>query len=271
MANEDPTPQETKPVATTAREGMDPVLASALLQAQLRVRVALRTSTNTHHGYQYANSEEVITVGRDALGDASLAWSVEERLEFLPKDCGGACALLHLACSVIATGNGATHTINTLVPVVPGNGRPLDKAIFAARTEGISYALRDLLLIPRKDAPDASGRNDGSSKQRGPRTEPRDIGAVVKDIREVKGIRDLAAIVQAHRSAAGGALTDDDAATLETESVNRACAIIAEYTAPGQVTQASNTFKRNRPVNPENLEKIDRALRLAREKTGDAK
>lgn len=154
-------------------------LASALLKAQREVQAALKGSKNNFHNYKYASAEEVLTVGRDALNDAGLSlFPSAERIIPLPSgtpaEQGGATCLLH-AVYVLMHEGGETREIETHVPICPeqsskgGWARPLDKALFGARTESLGYVLRDLLLIPRVDAPDVSGRADrGERPQRQP-------------------------------------------------------------------------------------------------------
>lgn len=151
-------------------ETIDPKLAAALIKAQAEVKAALKTAENKFHNYKYASSEEVIIVGREALGNAELGmFPMSEDFEPLAQiddRCGGAVAVVKCKYLVMHT-SGATYTFSTDVPVVPERGkssgwsRPADKATFGARTEAVSYALRDLLLIPREDAPNVSGRQDG--------------------------------------------------------------------------------------------------------------
>lgn len=156
-------------------------ITGALLAAQKAVRTALKTSTNTHHGYRYASAEEIIVVGREALLDADLvfsACSAEYRaLPGGPAANGGANGHVRVVYE-LAHVSGQRRELVVEEAVVPtpstrdGWARPLDKAQFAARTEALGYALRDLLLIPRADAPDAGGRRDGAREER--RDERRD-------------------------------------------------------------------------------------------------
>lgn len=156
---------------------IDPILALAIVNAQRAVRSALKTSENKFHGYKYASAEEVLTVGREALNDNGLAMlPISEDFEpIAPIDdkCGGAVAMVRCKYLVIHE-SGSTYEFSTDVPVVPERGkssgwsRPADKATFSARTEALGYALRDLLLIPRQDAADVSGRADKG--QAGPGT-----------------------------------------------------------------------------------------------------
>lgn len=156
---------------------MDATLAAALVKAQRIVKAAEKSSTNTFHNYKYASAEEVIEVGGDALSTSGLAMMpVSEEVTMLDKalleGAGGAAAMLRATFRLVHE-SGANVTFITDVPVVPERGknsgwsRPLDKALFGARTEALSYALRDLLLIPREDAPDVSGRADRDRRRRG--------------------------------------------------------------------------------------------------------
>lgn len=165
MANENTSP------------GAKPLLPAALLKAQREVQAALKGSKNNFHNYKYASAEEVLTVGRDALNDAGLSlYPQSETIVPLPcgtpAEQGGATGLLRVVY-VLLHESGESREIETHVPICPeqsskgGWARPLDKALFGARTESLGYVLRDLLLIPRVDAPDVSGRADrGERPQR---------------------------------------------------------------------------------------------------------
>lgn len=158
---------------------MDPKLAMALLGAHKCVKSALKNSENKFHAYRYASAEEVIIVGREALNenDCFLSPVSEDFVPITPIDdkCGGAIALGKMKFVVTHAPSGAQHEFTTDVPVVAERGkssgwsRPADKAMFGARTEALGYAYRDLLSIPREDAPDVSGRADKGKA--GPGTE----------------------------------------------------------------------------------------------------
>lgn len=157
---------------------IDPVLALALVNAQREVKVALKGSTNSFHNYKYASAEEVLIVGREALNSNGLglfpASEDFEPIQPIDDKCGGAVALIRCKWNVVHE-SGAVYEFSTDVPVVPERGRssgwsrPADKAAFGARTEALGYALRDLLNIPRQDAPDVSGRHEKG--RAGPGTE----------------------------------------------------------------------------------------------------
>lgn len=161
----------------TEQRHMDPALAKALVDAQRIVSPAEKTSENTFHRYRYASSETIIEVAGVALEKCGLAMVpisliVELLAAGVEKVAGGAVAMLHATYALIHQ-SGASWSFVTDVPIIPelgkssGWSRPLDKALFAARTEALSYALRDALLIPREDAPDVSGRRDRGRREEG--------------------------------------------------------------------------------------------------------
>jgi ERF superfamily protein len=157
-------------------------LARALVAAQQAVDVAGKDATNKHHGYDYASAEEIVAVGSAALGASGLAFSEESSafepfaIELLrraergekpyPDGIGGALGVLTVVYE-LSHESGERRAIRHVFPVVPEKGRPLDKALAAARTECLAYALRGLLLMQRRAKgqrkarlPDVSGRGD---------------------------------------------------------------------------------------------------------------
>lgn len=147
-------------------------LPPAMLEAQRQVQAARKDSTNSFHGYKYASAEEVICVARDALNGAGLTFSfATAAFERFSSVLGKAVGVLHLSYQ-LEHSSGAARIVTSDIAVVLENGRDLDKAIFAARTESLGYALRDLLLIPRSDAPDVSGRDDSAAARQERRAEP---------------------------------------------------------------------------------------------------
>ncbi len=167
-----------------------PELAAALVKAQAEVKSALKTSVNDFHKYKYASAEQVLLVGRDALNENGLAM-IPEREDFEPRDLddkhGGAVAVVRCSYIVVHI-TGACFRFSTDVPVCPERGRqsgwsrPADKATFGARTEALGYALRDLLLIPREDAPDVSGRQDGGARREAPKAQAAPTVSVTPDV-----------------------------------------------------------------------------------------
>jgi len=153
-------------------------ISAALAKAQAVARAVEKTKTNTHHGFRYASAEDVIAVAREALAEADLALlpvsTKFRRSGGTLDENAGACGFLDISYRLIHGASGHVHEMTTEEAVCPqpakerGWVRPLDKAIFAARTEALGYMLRELLLIPRQDAPDVSGRGDADERGRAP-------------------------------------------------------------------------------------------------------
>ncbi len=265
------------PAAPAERRGMDDALARGLAQAQAAVRSALKTSKNDHHGYMYASAEDVLIVARDALSAGGLAWALRSaRFVLWPAQPGdgkqggvwGAVGHLELRVAIVATGTGAELEIATEIPVVPQQGRPLDKALFGARTEGLSYLLRDLLLIPREQSPDVSGRADTIERAR-PRTEPtrRSTEETIAEIDKAEEIARVVAIVQAQRQGAGGAMSEEDGERIEEAFTRRVVALLAALSPLAKVTQAAALLKRLRPSG-ERAAAVAAAISEARSRNG---
>lgn len=152
-------------------------LAAALAQAQTAASAVEKRGRNTQQNYKYATAEDVIAEGREALSEAKLVLlPVSTRFVPIEGDLdanAGAIGYLDIVYMLVHAPSGHTHEIRCQEHVCPTRtrdgywARPLDKAIFAARTEGLGYLIRELLLIPRQDAPDVSGRGD--SDERPPR------------------------------------------------------------------------------------------------------
>jgi hypothetical protein len=268
--------------------GIDPKLAQCIHKAQAEVRAALKTSTNTFHNYRYASADEVVTVARDALEAAGLAWLViEERIELLPAGsadwAGGAVALLHATYAMVCADNGAAHRFPTTFPIVPTPGkssgwsRELDKSTAAARTEANGYALRDALLIPREDAPDVAGRRSATDRReegnggnrRAPEFTPFSVSGAVEDIRKAPDLSRAASVVASARTNALH-LPAEDAARLQAAFTARAVEVIDGYAQGVQVQKASALLQRYRPQDEDQAARIDAALLRAKARTGQA-
>jgi hypothetical protein len=108
--------------------------------------------------YKYASTEQVIVIAKDALTANDLAFT---RLEYSWGDPVGNEAPASIACVWrLSHKSGEFVDSKTVWPVIPGLGRPLDKALAAALTSSLGYALRDLLVAPREDEKDAMDRRD---------------------------------------------------------------------------------------------------------------
>lgn len=145
-------------------------LALALLKAQREVEAAQKKGRNKFHGYKYASADEMIAVGRQALNDNDLTLAEDSAVfQALASPLGGAAGILRAAYR-LEHASGEWRLVTLDVPVCPeeskggGFSRPLDKSLFAARTEGLGYALRGILLIEREEE-GISGRDDRPTRE----------------------------------------------------------------------------------------------------------
>jgi len=140
-----------------------------LLKAQMAVEAVEKASKNDFGGYKYASAEDMITASREVLHKNGLivtrnGWRLLGRSE---EDSWTTPAVE--AVYILAHKDGHSVVCATQYPVCEGKGRPADKALNAALTTGLSYFLRDLLLIPRCDVevdqrPDTISRSSGTRK-----------------------------------------------------------------------------------------------------------
>ena len=136
---------------------------TALKTAQQSLEAVGKGSQNQYHGYNYTSAEDMLKACRRALHDAGLvairkAWWIKEE---------GSSAMVESHFVVFAPGlEGDENTIEAVVvyPAIPGNGRPLDKAVSAALTTSFSYWLRDILMLPRVDGLEVDTRDDSTYK-----------------------------------------------------------------------------------------------------------
>lgn len=154
-------------------------LYTALVAAQHAAEAVAKKAKNTFHGYNYASAEAVLGVANEALAEAGLAafpvsvaplagyerheYREEEYLEKgekLKYNRITANRRIAIDLLVVHGASGQSEHFVSSVPVCPEKGKPEDKSEFAARTEGLAYALRDLLLLQRLAENDISGRDD---------------------------------------------------------------------------------------------------------------
>lgn len=136
-------------------------IALGLWHAQQQLKAVRKASENKFHGYKYAGAEDVITSSRSVLHDQGLI--VMRDSAQLDVREGGKSAVL-LSTFIVASKCGQAMVHDQSFPVVPGNGRPMDKAVAAAMTTSMSYFLRDLLMIPRVDGEEVDTRDDTAYK-----------------------------------------------------------------------------------------------------------
>lgn len=168
---------ETEPGTEPTRVTMNAALYTALSQAQAKARGVEKDSNNSFHHYKYASAESLIAEAKECLSAAGLAvMPSDSRIKQLEaafgsiEGRGGAVAMLHATWLIVHSGGGSME-LHTEWPVVPEKGRPIDKAIAAARTASLGYLLRDLLQLPRVEEgtgldDDARDRNDDEPAQR---------------------------------------------------------------------------------------------------------
>ena len=141
-----------------------------LHKAQMEVEAVHKASKNDFGGYKYASAEDMITASRAVLHNNGLivtrnGWRVISEHVVPP---------LVEAVYVLAHTSGHNVACATQYPICVGKGRPEDKALNASLTTGLSYFLRDLLLIPRCDE-EVDQRPDTISRS-GTRSTPLPVG-----------------------------------------------------------------------------------------------
>jgi len=142
----------------------------ALLKAQQQVEAVEKASKNDFGGYKYASAEDMITASRIVLHENGLIVTKNGWRVIRAED--GESAPLVEAVYVLAHENGSAVMCTTQYPICTGKGRPEDKALNASLTTGLSYFLRDLLLIPRCDV-EVDQRPDTISRGSGVRNTPK--------------------------------------------------------------------------------------------------
>lgn len=148
-------------------------VAVGMLKARRAVQAVAKAAKNEHHGYKYASSEAMMSEGLRALNEGGLvfmrmshATAQIERPRSIALEGGGIETVrevvTRLRCTfALVAEDGGTAWITTDNAIVPGKGKPEDKAEFGIQTEAYAYALRDILGIPRgDDSLTPSARND---------------------------------------------------------------------------------------------------------------
>jgi len=126
-------------------------LAAALCQAQGEVGGVQKGSQNTHQRFNYTSIEEMVVATRGPLRRAGLVvLPTAHRVE----------GEVLVTEWVLAHTSGESMPLRYDMPIVPGKGRPMDKAASASASQALNYLLRDLLLLPRGEAEDIDGRDD---------------------------------------------------------------------------------------------------------------
>lgn len=150
-----------------------PDLPSALLQAQRLIahgvgksgEAKVETRAGGSYSYKYTSGEDMMAGAREVLLAVGLLWTLEsysvidEQGSDLPL-YSPTFLLEHPASGAVA-GSGKERRYTFPIPISMAGAA--DKALAGARTYATSYALRDVLLIPRPDAnePDKRSRDEG--------------------------------------------------------------------------------------------------------------
>jgi hypothetical protein len=148
-------------------------LAAGLRSAQRAAASVTKDARNSHHGYRYASAEAILAEVKEPLAAHGLALMPTAFRVEAPSDplrAAGVAAMLHSKW-VLEHVCGETREIECDWFVVPDRGRPIDKALAAARTASLSYLLRDVLQLPRVE--EGTGLDDDSRdppvERRGPK------------------------------------------------------------------------------------------------------
>jgi hypothetical protein len=148
---------------------MHPTLAAALVDAQSKAQAVEKASTNTFQKYKYASADAMIAEGREALSLSGLTlmsagWHFSEGK--IETSDGAAVGRVTISYRLIhKSGHAFDFTSSSFV--VPGKGRPADKAEMGAVTENLGYTIRGLLLLPRVDEGASVERRDDRSDTQG--------------------------------------------------------------------------------------------------------
>lgn len=126
-------------------------LAAALCQAQGEVGGVQKGSQNAHQRFNYTSIEEMVVATRGPLRRAGLVvLPTAHRVE----------GEVLVTEWLLAHTSGESMPLRYDMPIVPGKGRPMDKAASASASQALNYLLRDLLLLPRGEREDIDGRDD---------------------------------------------------------------------------------------------------------------
>jgi hypothetical protein len=133
-------------------------LYAALAKAQAMVHGIEKDARNQFHKYNYVSAEMMIREAKEILSAHHLALiptgsTLDGPIALGETDSDYAknarCAGVIRASWLVVHKDGGSHAMGCDWPVAPEKGRPIDKAVAAARTASLSYLLRDLLQIPR--------------------------------------------------------------------------------------------------------------------------
>ena len=134
-------------------------LFAALASAQAAAKNVEKDAKNQFHKYNYVSAEAMIAEAKVCLSSNGLAVVPTSAIMREPRageqptggdsDLGKGARMMLVASWLVCHVDGGSIPVECEWPVIPEKGRPLDKALAAARTASLNYLLRDLLQLPR--------------------------------------------------------------------------------------------------------------------------
>lgn len=147
-----------------------PRIAAAIVAAQAQVKRVAKGDRNQHHGFDYASAEDIIAAGRAAMESTGLALIVHRT--YIRQGIGDLAEVVLVGLLVHAESDERIR-VRTSLPIIPGKGRPEDRATLGARTSALAYLIRDLLLLDRGEDIDSRDDRDHDPAERRRQAEQR--------------------------------------------------------------------------------------------------
>lgn len=159
-------------------------LHEAIATAQSEAHAVEKDARNQFHRYNYVSAEAMIGDAKKVLAKNGLAL-VPQGFDLVPnpglmldttsrsgeKTHHDAAGVLRASWLLLHKAGGSLQ-MSLAWPVVPEAGRPLDKAVAAARTASLNYLLRDLLQFPRVEEGTELDEDSRDRAQEPPRQAP---------------------------------------------------------------------------------------------------
>lgn len=160
---------DTEPAVAirTPHDRIPPKVASGLVIAQAHVTAVEKDKRNDHHRYKYASAEDLMVEAHRVCAAAKLAFVG------LGWELANADTIVRQRWMLVHESGDSWGPIEATMPVLPGQGRPLDKALATALTYLEGYVRRTVLGIPRVDeSEEVDQRRDHPQTRRPPQTPP---------------------------------------------------------------------------------------------------
>lgn len=151
----------------------------AIFAAQKAAKALEKDARNDFGQYDYVSTEAMIAAAKSLLSSVGL--SVIPLCTEIRRDTGNEeepLRILHRKY-LVATDDGSSLLMDQEWAIVPGKGRPWDKAVASAATTSLNYFLRDLLQIPRVDARDDMDHPSRDEKEEKSAPKPKKPGTEV--------------------------------------------------------------------------------------------